>query len=1171
MAVGKDGGIYIVGYTKSHDLPLTPGVIDTNMSGRHDGYIMKLSASGGSLDLCTYIGGNALEIVRDVHVSDAGNVFITGETNSTDFPTTTRFKPTGSLREDDDVFIMKLTDDCSNIEYSTVIGSTDTDIVSRLAIGSNGRPYITGRTWGSDLPVVNADDGTLDGVSDAFIIGLASDGGSIVYSTFLGGSDNEFGNDLVIDEEGSIIAVGRTDSADFRHFNTSWGTEFNGSSSGYIVKLNTSGPYIEFSTLIGGNGLDEFDEIVLDDEDNIYLTGTTLNGDFPTTAGAFQRDNKGRWDIVVMKLTSNVSEMLYSTLIGGTDVDRPTSIRVNETGYVFLCGATYSRVFPVVNGSFDIHQYITVEPFVTIFKPDLSDLVFSSILGPSGNGAAIGLEPMDDGTVIVAGRCAHDQFPTTEGAFCTTYNGYQDVFVMRISYDLDSTPPILLSDNTPRTASTGDNLTIDIEAKDNVGIWTITVTYWFGDEGEPVTRWVRRTSGNHTEGRFTWDLEVPYHSLDPLHYNITVEDMPGHRIEAPTVNVTVLDNDGPSFEIIPTGDPVSGRLYTILANVTDNIELDGAWLVHWYGDDDSSAVNSSMTPLSVKSNGNGTYIQDLTIPEVYLEPLRFYIEAIDVFGNKARTSVRTVLPEDRTDPVFIEDLTSDATTGEVLEFVTVVVDNLGIAEVTVEYWLDSQGRSNSSLVSMEPFNVTGIGNGTYRYAGWVLPTDVLDTVHYVFKATDLKGNIRSTLVADLLVRDNDNPSVLEDRSEDEAFTGDVFEFRVSVSDNIGVASVEVTVWYGLDKTDNLTFVMFLDSVSGTVREYMYDAMKVSDDASVPMHYRFRVVDGAGNDNVTVPVEVGVSDNDPPHFLQDLSEGAPLKGQEFTIDAEVGDNVGVMEVWVEWWLEDGVRQNVTLPSVGGVEVNIPRDSEGMVSYIFGALDAAGNRNTSMTYQRKIRNAPPTIISLNNWDIVEEKLATMDLSDHIMDTNDGLEDLVLSCDDPEVTVDGLTISILRSVWIADDFITLVLTDGEDTTQFNLNLTVANVNDVPVIESVVPENGTVFKTSETVVLDCQVTDEDGDDLLYTWKRGDKTMGTGKTVALDDLDAGRYKIRLLVTDGTVEVESTVIFEIEGSASDGLPFLVMLGIILVAILLALVVGRYFVKIRGQRNEEDEE
>ena len=348
-------------------------------------------------------------------------------------------------------------------------------------------------------------------------------------------------------------------------------------------------------------------------------------------------------------------------------------------------------------------------------------------------------------------------------------------------------------------------------------------------------------------------------------------------------------------------------------------------------------------------------------------------------------------------------------------------------------------------------------------------------------------------------------------------------------------------------------------------------MYVRDDASLPIRYHFRIVDGAGNENITEPVEVLVRDGNPPYFLRDLSEGAPLKGQGFTIDVEVDDNVGVKEVWVEWWLEEGVRQNVTLPSVGGVEINIPRDSEGMVSYIFGALDAAGNLNTSMTYQRKIRNAPPTIISLSNWDIVEEELASLDLSDHIKDTNDGLDDLVLSCEDPEVTVDGLTISIIRAAWVADDFITLVLTDGEDTTHFNLNLTVANINDAPVIERVLPENGTVFKTSKTVVLDCQVTDEDGDDLFYTWKRGDKTMGTGKTVALDDLDAGRYKIRLVVTDGTVEVESTVLFEIEGSASDGLPFLVMLVIIVVAILLALGVGRYFVKIRGQRKEEDEE
>jgi len=233
----------------------------------------------------------------------------------------------------EDVFVTKFNNDGNTLVYSTYIGGSDDDYGKGIAVDDSGNAYITGQTNSTDFPVEGYYQSDNGGI-DLFVLKLNSSGDSLVYSTYLGGSNTDIGNDVTIDNTGSAYVTGFTWSSDFPTAGDY--RPYQGDYDVIITKLNSTGDDLIYSTYLGGSAHDWGDGIAIDELGNAYVTGNSASSNFPTV-GAYQ-SHQGGHDAFVTKLNSSGSTLLYSTYVGGTAGDVGNSIAVDEYGQAHIIG-----------------------------------------------------------------------------------------------------------------------------------------------------------------------------------------------------------------------------------------------------------------------------------------------------------------------------------------------------------------------------------------------------------------------------------------------------------------------------------------------------------------------------------------------------------------------------------------------------------------------------------------------------------------------------------------------------------------------------------------------------------------------------------------------------------------------------------------------------------------
>jgi hypothetical protein len=258
------------------------------------------------------------------------------------------------------------------------------------------------------------------------------------YGTFLGGAELDEALSLAVDDGGRAIVAGITLSTDFPTTPGAYNPTINGGLDVFVSRLNAAGSDLEFSTFLGGGGYDNLTGLALDPAGNIYLAGYTDSADYPVTAGAFDPTfNGGGQDTFVSKLSADGSALLYSTYLGGGSLDWGYALAVDGQGSAYVTGGTVSADFPTTPGAYDPthNNPNNYDVFVTRLNPAGSALVFSTFLGAYSDdrGHTIAIDPA--GGAIVAGTTYSYGFPTTPGAYDTTYNGteYSDSFVTRFN------------------------------------------------------------------------------------------------------------------------------------------------------------------------------------------------------------------------------------------------------------------------------------------------------------------------------------------------------------------------------------------------------------------------------------------------------------------------------------------------------------------------------------------------------------------------------------------------------------------------------------------------------------------------------------------------------------------------------------------------------------------
>ncbi|MFX0204651.1 MAG: SBBP repeat-containing protein [Candidatus Hodarchaeota archaeon] len=333
IAVDTDGNCYITGLTYSPDFPTVNAFNDT-LSADSDVYVTKLNATGTGLVYSTYLGGNDYEWAYGITVDINDNCYITGKTESSDFPTANAYQSLGGGLNPDS-FVTKLNATGTGLVFSTYLGGSEYEEGYGIALNSDENCYVTGFTSSTDFPTLNAYNDTYNGGGDVYVTKFNMTG-NVVFSTFLGGSGFEYDSKIVVDSAGNSYITGYTRSDDFPTYKA-YQSNRTGSDEVFLTKMNATGTGLMFSTYLGGSNDDEGNGIAIDTTGNVFIAGTTDSSNFPTYKAQQPTYGGGTNDGFVAKLSAisdDVSPMISSVTQSPASVNIPNYDNVTITANV---------------------------------------------------------------------------------------------------------------------------------------------------------------------------------------------------------------------------------------------------------------------------------------------------------------------------------------------------------------------------------------------------------------------------------------------------------------------------------------------------------------------------------------------------------------------------------------------------------------------------------------------------------------------------------------------------------------------------------------------------------------------------------------------------------------------------------------------------------------------
>ncbi|MCX8027655.1 MAG: SBBP repeat-containing protein, partial [Thermodesulfovibrionales bacterium] len=365
IAIDSSGNAYITGWTASTDFPTTTGAFDTTHNGLLDVFVTKINPNGNGLIYSTFIGGDGDETGFGIAVDSSGNAYITGETGSNTFPTTTGAYDTTYNGGDYDTFVTKLNPTGSDLVYSTYLGGSGSETAFGIAVDSSNNAYITGFTNSTNFPTVNPIQSNNSGSEDAFVTKINASGSNLVYSTYLGGSLNESGKAIAVDLDGNAYVTGYTNSTNFPTVNPIQNSNLGGSDV-FISKINTTGSALVYSTYLGGGTNESGNGISVDSSGNVYITGWTNSMNFPTVKAI--QTHQGNDDAFVTKINAAGNSLVFSTYLGGSGNEQGYSIALcPTTSDIYVAGWTTSPNIPTRN-AYQNSQQGNADAFITVIR-----------------------------------------------------------------------------------------------------------------------------------------------------------------------------------------------------------------------------------------------------------------------------------------------------------------------------------------------------------------------------------------------------------------------------------------------------------------------------------------------------------------------------------------------------------------------------------------------------------------------------------------------------------------------------------------------------------------------------------------------------------------------------------------------------------------------------------
>jgi PKD repeat protein/methionine-rich copper-binding protein CopC len=705
IALDNDENIYITGYTTSGDFPTTNGAYQTSNAGGSDALLSKFN-SAGTLVYSTYLGGSGSDYGLGIIVDAVGNVYVTGRTNSANFPTTT-----GAYQSTNgggyDAFLSKFNSN-GELVYSTYLGGTGTDYGNGVALDNNENIYIAGYSGSTNFPTTSdAYQANKSTSNDAFMSKFNSSG-ELVYSSFLGGTGQDYGYAITIDKNDNIYITGRTASSDFPITSGAYQTSIAGGADVFVTKFNSAGS-LAYSTYLGGNDTDNGNSVAVDSNGNAYIGGQTKSKNLPVTVGAYQTSNAGvDYDGFVAKLNTNGTSLVYSTYLGGSasnSIETITGIAVDEEGNAHVIGYTNSGDFPVTPGAYQTVNKAGFygDVFLTKLKSDGTGLLYSTFLGGSGNDRGNAITIDSAGNAYLTGNTNSGDFSVTPGAYQSTItNSYQEIFVAK----LDLTSPVadftadVLSDYAPSTV----HFTDQTNSTTNLIAWA-----WdFNNDGIVDSNEQNPTYTYTTAGVYTVKL--------------TVANVGDSSSTTKTDYITVLtppdDTEAPTVTAIPVGGNFTSALQVFLS-ATDNYDINPK--IYYTLDGTDPTTNSTL----------------YTNPLIFTETTVLKFISADKFGNIGTIQTETYNINDTEAPV-VTATPAEGTYHETTQINLSVTDNTDPNPI-IYYTLDGTDPTTNSTIYTDPINLPNYVTTTLKYiavdkSGNILP---IQTLYYTITDIEL--------------------------------------------------------------------------------------------------------------------------------------------------------------------------------------------------------------------------------------------------------------------------------------------------------------------------------------------------------------------------------------------------------------------------------------------------
>jgi hypothetical protein len=412
-----------------------PGAASLSMGRRAgDAFVVKLNSAGTQILYSVVLSGTGYDSARGIVVDSNGYVYVTGVTTSADFPVTAgAYQRSSNSPGLEEAFVAKLSP-AGTLVYVTYFGGSGRDLGLAIAIDASGAAYIAGSTSSLNLPIKNsAQQSYQGGSSDCFVAKVDPSGATISYSTYLGGENADVCNGIAVDASGAAFVTGTTTSYAFPVVGALKQTLNDASSDAFLTKFSPAGNHFAFSTYLGGDGAEDGNVVRVDSSGTVYVGGDTSSSAFPVTTGAMQGQLNGGYDGFVCAVANDGSRIIFATYLGGSGSDVINDLFVAQDGSIAVAGYTSSADFPVVN-AFQGSFGGSFDAFVAVLGAGGKTLNFASYLGGLGDDRAYGVAPLAYGQLVVAGQIVAGTVPYVARAFSSAVASNQDGVILAVTY-----------------------------------------------------------------------------------------------------------------------------------------------------------------------------------------------------------------------------------------------------------------------------------------------------------------------------------------------------------------------------------------------------------------------------------------------------------------------------------------------------------------------------------------------------------------------------------------------------------------------------------------------------------------------------------------------------------------------------------------------------------------